>query len=228
MLLVDGEDDEISIKQDPLNYGLGGKVWEAGSVFAQFLLSYLTNVQFEQVNILELGSGTGLAGICIAKYLINSSIPWSITLTDTGTILPLLQENITSNFPNDARIKCQELVWGTNASDWRLDLGKINIVFGADVVYDERCFEDLKRTLDTIADGNKEALIFIAYVRRRRAEKRFWNMIKKTFNVQEIINDPDRNLILNSKLNIVRLVKRINRNSTLYPHLQGHQDPHNF
>jgi predicted nicotinamide N-methyase len=212
MLLADtthNEGSEIFIRQDPLNYGLGGKVWEAGSVFAQFLIRFLSDVHFDQLNILELGSGTGLAGIRIAKYLLNLSIPWSITLTDTETLIPLLRENVSSNFPNDPRIECQKLVWGTDPSDWGLDLEKFNVVFGADVVYDERCFNALKETLSAIADRNENALLFIAYVKRRRAEKRFWNIMKKKFKVQTvIINDPDRHLYFNSKLNIIRLVKK--------------------
>jgi predicted nicotinamide N-methyase len=157
---------------------------------------------------LELGSGTGLAGITIAKHLINLSIPWSITLTDTETLLPLLQENIMTNLPNDDRIKCQKLLWGTESRDWGLDVGQLKIVFGADIVYDEKCFDVLKKTLDVIADSNENVIIFIAYVRRRRAEKRFWNLIKKSFNVQTVINDPERHLYLKSKLNIIRLVKK--------------------
>jgi predicted nicotinamide N-methyase len=166
-------------------------------------------VQFDQLNILELGSGTGLAGIRIAKHLLNLSIPWSITLTDTETLIPLLRENVSSNFPKDPRIKCQKLIWGTDSGDWGLDLGKFNVVFGADVVYDERCFDALKETLGVIADRNENSFLFIAYVRRRRAEKRFWNSMKKRFKVQNvIINDPERHLYFNSKLNIIRLVKK--------------------
>lgn len=200
-------DNELFIKQDPLKYGLGGKTWEAGSVFAKFLKCFLSDLGLNEVHILELGSGTGIAGISIAKYLIKTTIAWSITLTDTATILPLLQENISSNFPNDSRIECQELVWGSSQNDWGLNLAKFNVVFGADVVYDEKCFDDLNRTLYAIAESNAEAFLFLAHVRRRRAEKRFWNMIKKRFEVRSVIN-PDMTLYCNSKLNIVRLVKK--------------------
>lgn len=201
-------DAGLLIRQDPLKYGLGGKVWEAGSVFAKFLIWFLSHIPDQEVHILELGSGTGLAGISIAKYLIKSRLKWSITLTDTRAVLPLLVENISLNFPNDNRIRGQELVWGSDVKDWGINLSKINIVFGADVVYEEKCFSSLKETLDAIAGLNNNTIFFLAYVRRRRAEKKFWNMIKKRFIVQTVIDDPDRDLYCNSKLNIVRLLKK--------------------
>ena len=202
-----GTGTEIQITQDPLNYGIAGKVWEAGSVFAQYLVFLLSNQQLSSMHILELGSGTGLAGITVAKYLEKTQISWSMTLTDTFAVLPLLQKNISLNFPNDSRINCRDLLWGSNLEEMGLDFSRLNIVFGTDVVYDETCFDDLKQTLEDLVNSNENVWIFLAYVRRRRAEKRFWNMIKKIFLVKTVINDPNRDLY-GSKLNIVRLVKK--------------------
>jgi hypothetical protein len=150
------------------------------------------------MHILELGSGTGLAGITVAKYLEKTQISWSMTLTDTFAVLPLLQKNITLNFPNESKINCRDLLWGSKLEEMELDFSRLNIVFGTDV---------LKQTLEDIVNSNENVWIFLAYVRRRRAEKRFWNMIKKIFLVKTVINDPNRDLY-GSKLNIVRLVKK--------------------
>lgn len=70
--------------------GIGGKVWDSTYVLLQFLQRYPQIVRDKRV--IELGSGTGLAGIAIVPLC-----PSHVTLTDMLEVVPLIQENICLN-----------------------------------------------------------------------------------------------------------------------------------
>jgi hypothetical protein len=92
----------------------------------------------ERPSIIELGAGTGLVSLTLAKLLPTLSIyPAGISATDYHpTVLQNLQDNINSNFPPG---ECVNMPVSALALDWALpppDLkASADIVIAADVVY---------------------------------------------------------------------------------------------
>jgi tRNA G26 N,N-dimethylase Trm1 len=87
----------VELWQD-LSVGCGGKTWEAASVMINYMVwkqqqdqsgSFLNNKK-----ILDLGSGTGLVGIAVAKACPSLA---HMELTDQIPMLSLMQDNIKLN-----------------------------------------------------------------------------------------------------------------------------------
>lgn len=106
---------------------------------ARFLIQILTPIlqsYFTNKKILELGSGTGLAGIAIATLFSLEEL----LLTDSSTsALELCRHNCSINNVLNANV--QALTWGASISSTMFDT-----VFAADVLYDIQAWEPLLRT----------------------------------------------------------------------------------
>jgi len=110
------------IHQDPSGKwagGVGSTIWDAGIVLARYFEHQVNEGSdcFEDVSILELGSGTGLCGLVLAHLGAR------ITLTDRGMSMDLLKHNVQCSIPYSARlaknkdnkppkVKLRELSWG--------------------------------------------------------------------------------------------------------------------
>ncbi|ODV95979.1 hypothetical protein PACTADRAFT_30784, partial [Pachysolen tannophilus NRRL Y-2460] len=183
-----------------LNAGCGGKLWTAGKLLSIYLLENLDKVQREnnlEINkIVEIGSGTGVVGLSLG-LLLKSSLALSsrkIYLTDLPLVLPILSKNIRLN-NLESSISAQELDWNNEKLPDYLthDNKKCDLVLAADCVYDPRAFDALRDTLIRLSKLNqehedKETVILMASVKRRKCDLKFFKMLKKTFQVQEIID----------------------------------------
>ncbi|MDP2435085.1 MAG: hypothetical protein Q8P67_05035, partial [archaeon] len=91
-----------------------------------------------KTQLLELGSGTGLAGIVAAA---RGAL---ITLTDLPNVLPLLRHNLQLNGLSSDPTAVAELTWGSTAlTGWRADL-----LLGADLTYE---LEDIPLLMGVIS-----------------------------------------------------------------------------
>ncbi|KAF9133588.1 Methyltransferase-like protein 21D [Mortierella sp. 14UC] len=63
------------------------------------------------LNILELGSGTGLVGLAIARMLSAAGVIARIVLTDKANVLPLLQRNMEKNHARGVELEARVLDW---------------------------------------------------------------------------------------------------------------------
>jgi len=88
-------DQNQLVIQQQKSLGKGGLCWDAAFVLAEHLM--MTHRQWYPLtyhpNILELGAGTGLSGLALAKFL-----PCNVTITDLPELLNLMQQNVTQNF----------------------------------------------------------------------------------------------------------------------------------
>ncbi len=116
-------------------HGPGTRVWECGVVLARYLAAAVPSPLCPPLfgrHILELGAGTGIAGIAAA------ALGASVTLTDIAGALPLLRRNADANARviaqagGAARVACL---------DWRepqaalADNACFDVVIAADCVY---------------------------------------------------------------------------------------------
>jgi hypothetical protein len=88
----------ISILQEPSV--MNGRVWDAAVVLSFYLCGL--DVDLCGKSVIELGAGTGLAGIVAARKGA------SVTLTELSEALPLIELNMARN---DVQASALELVW---------------------------------------------------------------------------------------------------------------------
>ncbi|KAI8836442.1 putative methyltransferase-domain-containing protein [Chytriomyces cf. hyalinus JEL632] len=193
----------IKIAEDTSG-GCGGKTWEAATVLSNHLVHrWHENHNFLQgLNVVELGAGTGVVGILAAMLMkdsrdenIDSANPTSVKpgkvfITDM-LFLDLMQTNVDLNLTESERecAKVVELKWG-EPSPAEVLSEPVHIILASDCVYLEAAFEPL---LETLAELSTEGVteILIVSKKRRKADKRFFDKLKKKFDVVEVKDDPD-------------------------------------
>ncbi|KAK9861298.1 hypothetical protein WJX84_008331 [Apatococcus fuscideae] len=102
----------LRLAQDPNSQNLGTTVWDASIVLAKWLekgarRGELARHRLRGKKAIELGAGTGLAGLALAMLSCD------VVLTDTASILRLLQLNYDANLSPAACSDCvyhEELV----------------------------------------------------------------------------------------------------------------------
>ena len=138
----------ISVAVDPsvVNHlvvegSTGFRVWEAAKFLGSYLLSNEGIQYIENKRVIELGAGTGFAGLCAARVAKH------VTLTDChDKVLDLLSSSAKSNVAHsNAQISVKQLDWTRDRFDEAFD-----VVIGADLVYDPRLLEPLVETLSSL------------------------------------------------------------------------------
>ena len=104
---------------------LGAKTWGTAYTLA-CKLALMKSLIPANANVLELGSGTGLAGLAAGAIW---GVP--VTLTDLSSILPNLKFNVEAN-PQVSRVKAQVLDW--RQCTYEADV--YNVVLVSDPLYD--------------------------------------------------------------------------------------------
>lgn len=148
-------------------------------------------------NVLELGAGTGLVGL-VAGQLPGTKL-W---ITDQDTILPIMQKNVSIN-KLSANVFVAKLDWGVPVPT---TIPKPDVILAADCVYFEPAFPLLVQTLDDLASVDTD--ILFCYKKRRKADKRFFSLLKKKFRWEEVMDDPNREIYMKEAITLMRLFKR--------------------
>ncbi|KAL7422624.1 Protein-lysine N-methyltransferase efm6 [Cryptotrichosporon argae] len=176
---VDGvPDGVIGLKVDA-GPGCGGIAWSAGEVLSRYLAyrHSLDPAILAGRTVLELGSGTGLVGL-VAKLLEASADVW---VTDQAPLLQLMRVNAALN---RADVHVAEYNWGEPAN-----VPAPSLVLAADCVYFEPAFPLLVSTLCDLAPAGSDVEILFCWKKRRKADKRFFAMLKKHFISEDITDD---------------------------------------
>lgn len=170
--------------------------WPAGQILATYLVQKGTDFVTGR-NTIELGSGTGLVG------LLAGILGGKVWITDQSPLLPIMRRNVsTNNLCNN--VKVAELHWG---SPIPLEIPRPDLILAADCVYFEPTFPLLVQTLTDLADARTE--ILFCYKKRRKADKRFFALLKKTFTWEEVEDDPNRSVYNREAITLLRLSKKL-------------------
>jgi predicted nicotinamide N-methyase len=148
-----GTSTPLVVEQDK-SLGKGGYCWDAGFILGEHIINNFEGREetITPSNMIELGCGTGLCGLMLAKALNVH-----VTLTDLPELMPLLRRNVARNFIDEksgesvveAAIKeyigadngiddvrgsasASVLCWGDKEDEARH--GTFDIILGADVV----------------------------------------------------------------------------------------------
>ncbi|PRP73949.1 hypothetical protein PROFUN_08142 [Planoprotostelium fungivorum] len=173
---------KILMKQD--THECGGHLWRSATV----LMSFMENTthfppqedgksHWYKKRIIELGAGTGLLGIALAKTGA------SVIVTDQESLVPLMRENATLNQLSETDVTVDKLSWGEEDCT-RYKTEKIDYIIASDCVYLEFTFEALIETMMDLADAS--TTIIMSFQKRRKGDNRFWRMAGKKFEIKRI------------------------------------------
>lgn len=189
----------VVIRQLP-SQGLSFQLWPAATTLVTLLdqhrcdpsnspLSSILLDQNRNLNILELGSGTGLVGIAAA-----ATLGANVTVTDLPHVIENLQFNADANATglttNGGAVHVAPLRWG-QADDVNLIGRDFDLILASDVVYHDHLFEPLLETLRLLLlvdhktqTEKKEAVFVMAHLRRWKKDSVFFKKAKKLFQVE--------------------------------------------
>ncbi|CAA7393694.1 unnamed protein product [Spirodela intermedia] len=192
----------LTIRQLP-SQGLSFQLWPAASSLVSLLdqnpsllLASLPTSRrcLPNLNILELGAGTGLVGIAAAAVLGAR-----VTITDMSHVLPNLLFNAQANACAVAArggvVEVRQLEWGRHEEDAaglggasEKDAPAFDLVMASDVVYHDHLFDPLLQTLQFFVTG--EVVFVLAHLRRWKKDAVFFRKARKLFEVSVIHTDP--------------------------------------
>jgi len=161
--IVQIHDKELEITQDN-NFGYAGEVWDAALVLCPFIANEHCNLicPIVNMNVLELGSGTGICGLACAAVGCKS-----LVMTDLKNNIPLIEKNyeINKEKVKNTEIKILPLDW-TDKSSYDLVKNSYDVIICSDVIYDPVLFQPLIDTLDYLVTPQKTIVLF-AYTFRK-------------------------------------------------------------
>jgi 2-polyprenyl-3-methyl-5-hydroxy-6-metoxy-1,4-benzoquinol methylase len=137
-------------------------------------------LQQRTMKLLELGTGVGILGICIAATHPNAKV----IMTDLSDAQPLVDENIHLNVIHHPRIKhstsFRELDWEYRPfPDWT-KTETFDLIVMADVTYNTATFNALADTLEhLLRHGARGAKVLCCGKRRHDAEEQFWRTVRE-------------------------------------------------
>ncbi|KAF2864088.1 hypothetical protein K470DRAFT_254418 [Piedraia hortae CBS 480.64] len=173
---------QLKLHED-LAQGNGGQAWPAGHVLAKYLLRTCRET-LRDCSIVELGAGGGLVGLSVA---LGCKLRQPIYITDQAPMLPLMQKNIELNGLQD-HVKAIIYNWGDSRPD--NIPSHPDVVLAADCVYFEPAFPLLCKTLEDLI--GPETTCYFCFKKRRRADMQFVKAVRKAFEVEPVLDDPDQ------------------------------------
>jgi hypothetical protein len=117
----------------------------------------------------------------------NSEFLEPLVITDQIGMLPLMRQNITINNLTDT-VAAVVYDWGEPKPRALPD--QLDIILAADCVYFEPAFPLLQKTLLDLIGEN--TVCYFCFKKRRRADLHFVKVIRKLFDVKEVLDDLDK------------------------------------
>ncbi|KAK1679659.1 hypothetical protein QYE76_040507 [Lolium multiflorum] len=186
----------VTVRTIP-SLGLTFQLWPSATTLLRFLpasphLLPRSPSPHCPLSILELGSGTGAAGLALA-----AALPAHTVLSDLPTALANLLHNASLNASLlDSRggsVSVVSLPWGDAAAMEAVvapaPASGFDLVVASDVVYYETLVDPLIETLRFFVKG--EVVFLMAHMRRwKRTDKKFFGKARKVFDIEVLHKDP--------------------------------------
>lgn len=137
--------DILALKSSTTDYDLTGQIiWPAAEFLSKFIIDNPN--YFQGKTVLELGAGAGLSG------MIASQFAKKVILTDGNDIvIDLLEKNL--KFCGKKNVDVKKLTWGfENTKVFLEDVGEINQVIGADILFWPDSIKDLVLSLKCLKE----------------------------------------------------------------------------
>lgn len=189
---------QLVIHHQP-SQGLSFQLWPAAAALAALLDAHRLDPagsplgpllpRRRPLRLLELGSGTGLAGLAAA-----AALGADVTLSDLPRVVANLRLNADSNAAavsaGGGRVEVRALRWGRREDAEGLEF---DLVMASDVVYHDHLYQPL---LDTLAwlllspAGGGGGGFLMAHLRRWKKESVFFGKARRMFRVAVVHADP--------------------------------------
>ena len=174
----------LTVFQNWNDIGVAAVIWDAAIVLGRYLEKIAA--QLQKKNVIELGAGTGFAGI------VASLLGGNVTITDRKMALNVTRMNVERNLDEQQNsVAIKELEWGQNVSSFS---PPFDFVLGADIVYIEDTFKDLLKTLQDLCDEN--SIVLLSCKIRYDRDKRFFELLSQCFRHQTILYDQELDITL--------------------------------
>ncbi|XP_068709746.1 protein N-lysine methyltransferase METTL21A-like [Montipora foliosa] len=174
----------LTVFQNWNDVGVAAVIWDAAIVLGRYLEKIA--VQLRDKKVIELGAGTGFAGI------VASLLGGHVTITDRKMALNVTRMNVEGNLGERQNlVEIKELEWGQNISSFT---PPFDYVLGADIVYIEDTFNDLLKTLRELCDEN--TVVLLACKIRYERDKRFFGLLSKYFVHESVLYDQEMGITL--------------------------------
>eukprot|EP00638_Chattonella_subsalsa_P015550 CAMPEP_0117842330 /NCGR_PEP_ID=MMETSP0949-20121206/15952_1 /TAXON_ID=44440 /ORGANISM="Chattonella subsalsa, Strain CCMP2191" /LENGTH=239 /DNA_ID=CAMNT_0005686361 /DNA_START=18 /DNA_END=733 /DNA_ORIENTATION=- len=176
---------------------VGGQVWDAEVVLAHYLdqmygKSSIASHQEDSTNaegadginklnckVLELGAGTGLAGL-VAAYLGATTVITDIE--PTVQITQRIADTVLSEKGKDYSV--EELAWGENLDSFKEKHGCFDVILASDVVYHEHLYDALIETFQELS--SELGVVYVSFEQRRRDLSPFFERIQHCFCFEKV------------------------------------------
>ncbi|XP_005111925.1 protein N-lysine methyltransferase METTL21A isoform X2 [Aplysia californica] len=178
--------EEFVIQQNWMGHGVAAVVWDSAVVLAEYMHTHPQLVRGK--GVLELGAGTGLAG------LVAASLGAEVVVTEREEAMNHLSSTVESNAKGKSwKISAQVLDWRSSSYDSSDVLPNCDVVLGADIIYIEDTFHDLLKTLKSVA-ATADTLVLLSCRIRYERDERFLNMLREFFDVREEFFDEEKQI----------------------------------
>ncbi|GAB4814454.1 hypothetical protein N2152v2_001500 [Parachlorella kessleri] len=173
--------------------GTGWSVWDGAVAAAKHLEQLALERRlpaFEPPIALELGSGTGLAGLAAAV-----ATGLATTLTDLAEVLPALRRNVEANREVAADVTVAPCDW--MAPDLSVLTGPYGLVVAADCVWLGHFVEPFVGTLKAVTGPTTQVLLSYQS-RSSRVDHLLFSLLEQTFVIcpaERLPGEPDRGKI---------------------------------
>ena len=148
--------------------------------FKKLMLSSTT----KPLNILELGSGCGIAGIALSQSLPNCNV----LLTDLPEAMKILEINIKESKPKPtSSAKAMELDWD-NALPVSISEKKFDLILISDCTYNADSLPALVRTVSSLILLSKTAHVIVSMKVRHDSEAVFFELMSNA-GLEQIRHD---------------------------------------
>ena len=125
--------------------------------------------------VLELGCGTGLAGIAAIMHGAQ------VDFTDQSIVVDVLEDNVRNNLDSDQleRSDFYELQWHDDNQNHPLVEINYDYFIAADVVYAKESIKPIAYTMKKFS--NKDPIIYLTYVHRFPWAQEFFELVGEAF-----------------------------------------------
>jgi len=185
------EQQRIEVAQDPASrQDCGGILWESELLlaeeicFGRQLLSYPRPCP-SLGNVVELGAGCGLAGMCAAALGVASHV----VLTDSEGVVPLLEGNARRNehlFKSPLTVARCDWTSATDASELRRQFGEFDTAVAGDVVFSHHLVDPFIRCMGALLRRPGGKAVVCAHKRCERAHNEFERMSRRLFACEDL------------------------------------------
>ncbi|KAI8639785.1 putative methyltransferase-domain-containing protein [Parasitella parasitica] len=200
----EGLAEPILLAQD-LSGGCGGKIWECANIMVDYFIwknNQLNGKLFKNQKIVELGSGTGLVGLAVAKLCPEIK---QMVITDQLPMIGLMKENIKLNHLEHSAT-AEILNWGEAISNHSQVLDA-DVILASDCIYLEIAFIPLLETFFALTN-KPSSVIYLAYKKRRNADKLFFQAARKKFVFTEVTEDPKMKVYARDKSHLFCVTRK--------------------